>query len=59
MLSCNFFDVWNNTRLYGGNFTASGTIDAGNNSIENCHFTQIYSKDLYGKACGMSGVGNT
>ena len=58
MLSCNFFDVWNNTRLYGGGYTPSGDITVGNNSIENCHFSQIYSKDLYGKACGMSGVGN-
>lgn len=58
VLSCNFYDVWNNSRLYGGKLTSTA-IEYGNNSIENCHFTQIYSKDFYGKACGISGAGNT
>ncbi|TGV04171.1 T9SS type A sorting domain-containing protein [Flavivirga rizhaonensis] len=57
VLSCDFYDIPNSTRLYGGKMTST-SIEHGNNSIENCHFTQVYSKDFYGKACGMSGAGN-
>lgn len=57
VLSCDFYDVPNNSRLYGGKLTPTA-IEYGNNAIENCHFTQIYSKDFYGKACGMNGAGN-
>ncbi len=56
-VSCDFYDIPNATRLYGGAFTAN-SIEYGNNFIENCHFTQIHSKDFYGKACGMNGAGN-
>jgi len=59
ILSCDFFDNNNCTSLYGGSFTSTGTIVEGNNSIENCHFTQIYSIGLYGKVCNMKGVHNT
>ncbi len=57
VLSCDFYDVPNNSRLYGGRLTSTA-IEHGNNTIENCHFTQVYSKDFYGKACGISGAGN-
>ncbi len=57
ILSCDFYDVPNNSRLYGGKITST-SIEYGNNIMENCHFTQIYSKDFYGKACGISGAGN-
>ncbi|GAA3588586.1 hypothetical protein GCM10022396_02290 [Flavivirga amylovorans] len=56
--SCDFFDIPNCTRLYGGSFSSDGTIVTGNNRIENCHFTQIYSKDFNGKAAGIQGVRN-
>ncbi len=55
--SCDFYDVPNNSRLYGGKITST-SVEYGNNIMENCHFTQIYSKDFYGKACGISGAGN-
>ncbi|MDO7172492.1 T9SS type A sorting domain-containing protein [Mariniflexile sp. AS56] len=55
--SCDFYDIPNSTRLYGGKVTST-SISYGNNKIENCHFTQIFSKDFYGKACGMNGAGN-
>jgi hypothetical protein len=55
--SCDFYDVPNNSRLYGGKITA-GSVEYGRNYIENCHFTEVYSKDFYGKACGISGAGN-
>lgn len=58
VLSCDFYDIPNCSRLYGGKITST-SVEYANNSIENCHFTQIYSKDFYGKACGMSGAGNT
>ncbi|TNJ41507.1 hypothetical protein FGF67_15955, partial [Tamlana fucoidanivorans] len=57
VLSCDFYDVSNNSRLYGGK-TTSTSVEPGNNTIENCHFTQVYSKDFYGKAVGITGVGN-
>ncbi len=56
--SCDFLDIPNSIRLYGGSFTSSGSINQGNNRIENCHFTQIYSKDFDGKAVGIRGVRN-
>ncbi len=56
-LSCDFYDVPNNIRLYGGGVTST-SVEYGNNTVENCHFTQIYSKDFYGKACGIRGAGN-
>ncbi|NMH89850.1 T9SS type A sorting domain-containing protein [Flavivirga algicola] len=55
--SCDFYDVPNNSRLYGGKITPT-SVEYGNNVIENCHFTQVYSKDFYGKACGITGAGN-
>ncbi|AUP80656.1 T9SS type A sorting domain-containing protein [Flavivirga eckloniae] len=57
VLSCDFYDVSNNSRLYGGKISPT-SVEYGNNTIENCHFTQVYSKDFYGKACGISGAGN-
>ncbi len=57
VLSCDFYDVPNNCRLYGGKITST-SVEYGNNVMENCHFTQIYSKDFYGKACGIRGAGN-
>lgn len=58
VLSCDFYDIPNCGRLYGGGITPTSVV-YGNNSIENCHFTQIYSKDFYGKAIGINGAGNT
>ncbi len=55
--SCDFYDVPNNSRLYGGEITPT-SVEYGNNIMENCHFTQVYSKDFYGKACGITGAGN-
>ncbi|GAA3614953.1 T9SS type A sorting domain-containing protein [Flavivirga amylovorans] len=57
VLSCDFYDVSNNSRLYGGGITST-SVTYGNNVMENCHFTQVYSKDFYGKACGIRGAGN-
>ncbi|GAA3614947.1 hypothetical protein GCM10022396_35980 [Flavivirga amylovorans] len=56
-VSCDFYDIPNCTRLYGGEMTST-SISYGNNKIENCHFTQVFSKDFYGKACGINGAGN-
>ncbi|TNJ40883.1 hypothetical protein FGF67_16705, partial [Tamlana fucoidanivorans] len=55
--SCDFYDVPNNIRLYGGGITST-SVEYGNNIVENCHFTQVYSKDFYGKAVGIRGAGN-
>ncbi len=55
--SCNFFDINNAFRLYGGS-VANNQIIKGNCFIENCHFTQIWSKSFYGKVAGISGAGN-
>ncbi|WP_303318311.1 T9SS type A sorting domain-containing protein [Flavivirga abyssicola] len=57
MLSCDFYDVTGGVRLYGGGVTAT-SVQYGNNSMENCHSTQVYSKDFYGKACAIAGAGN-
>ncbi|WP_411847472.1 right-handed parallel beta-helix repeat-containing protein [Roseibacillus persicicus] len=57
ILGCDIFDVANASRLNGGSYNAEG-FTAGENTIENCHFTQIYSTDFYGKVCGMGGAGN-
>ncbi|TNJ45845.1 T9SS type A sorting domain-containing protein [Tamlana fucoidanivorans] len=58
VLSCDFYDIPNATRLYGGGNKPTKSSPPGNNSIENCHFTQVFSKDFYGKACGVNGKGN-
>ncbi|NMH88362.1 T9SS type A sorting domain-containing protein [Flavivirga algicola] len=55
--SCDFFDVSGGGRLYGGSYN-NNSIDKANNSWENCHFTQIYSKDYLGKVVGITGAGN-
>ena len=56
VLSCDMYDG-GGSRLYGGKVKPDG-ITYGNNKIENCHFTQVFSKDFYGKACGIDGAGN-
>ncbi len=55
--SCDFFDYFNGFRCYGGTATKDN-VEAGKNYVENCHFTQIYSKDFYGKAGAINGAGN-
>jgi Secretion system C-terminal sorting domain len=55
--SCDFFDFENSTRCYGGKATSTEII-YGHNYIQNCHFTQVYSKDFYGKAAALNGAGN-
>jgi len=57
ILSCDIYDG-GGSRLYGGKRTST-SVTYGNNKIENCHFTQVFSKDFYGKACGINGAGNT
>ncbi len=57
LLSCDFYDVHNATALYGQTSTNS-SITHSNNYIENCHFTQIWSKSLYGKVSALKGAGN-
>ncbi len=56
VLSCDMYDG-GGSRLYGGRITPT-SITYGRNRIENCHFTQVFSKSFYGKACGMDGAGN-
>ncbi|WP_139958280.1 T9SS type A sorting domain-containing protein [Flavicella sediminum] len=56
VLSCDFYDMPGN-RLYGGKVTSTA-IEHGNNSVENCHFTQVYSKDYYGGVGAINGAGN-
>lgn len=56
-LSCDIYDLGNASRLSGGS-NDHDSITHGENYIENCQFTQIYSTDFYGKVCGMSGAGN-
>jgi hypothetical protein len=55
--SCDFFDFEISTRCYGGRVTSTA-ITYGYNYIQNCHFTEVYSKDFYGKAAALSGAGN-
>lgn len=55
--SCDIYDSQGG-RLYGGS-TTPNSITFGNNKVENCHFTQIYSRSFYGKSIGIEGVGNT
>jgi Secretion system C-terminal sorting domain len=57
MLSCDFSDFEIGTRCYGGS-AISTTITYGYNYIQNCHYTQVYSKAFYGKAAALSGAGN-
>ncbi|HUV25785.1 MAG TPA: LamG-like jellyroll fold domain-containing protein, partial [Anaerolineales bacterium] len=57
ILSCDFYDIDNASRLYGG-IANNSSITPGNNFIENCHFTQVYSKSFYGKVSGINGAGN-
>ncbi len=55
--SCDFIDVSGGGRLYGGSYS-NNSIEKANNSWENCHFTQLYSKDYIGKVIGITGAGN-
>ncbi|WP_010177856.1 T9SS type A sorting domain-containing protein [Aquimarina agarilytica] len=55
--SSDIFDCSGGFRCYGGEVSASKII-AGKNYIENCHYTQIYSKDFYGKMAALKGAGN-
>lgn len=57
ILSCDIYDVGNASRLSGGSYDHESISHAGN-YIENCHFTQLYSTDFYGKVCGINGAGN-
>jgi hypothetical protein len=56
--SCDFYDTVIASRVGGGN-SSSTTVTYGRNTIQNCHYTQIDSRNFYGKACGISGNGNT
>lgn len=56
-VSCDVYDVNNASRLNGGSY-GPDHVTHGNNVIENCHFTQVYSTDFYGKVCGIGGAGN-
>lgn len=55
--SCDIYDVNSASRLKGGR-VRNDSIIPGKNFIENCHFTQIFSKSFSGKVCGISGAGN-
>jgi len=57
VLSSDYYDIENANRLYGAGSTNS-SITLSNNFIENCHFTQIWSKSFYGKVAGIAGAGN-
>jgi HYR domain len=58
IVSCDFSDHEIGVRCYGGK-ARSTSITYGNHYVQNCHFTQIYSKDFYGKAIAINGAGNT
>ena len=55
--SCDFIDTERASRLVGGKIK-TGEVVLARNYVENCHFTQIYSRDFYGKAIGINGAGN-
>ncbi|NMH86722.1 T9SS type A sorting domain-containing protein [Flavivirga algicola] len=55
--SCDFIDS-DGVRFYGGGYD-NNSAEAGNNVMENCHYTVIDRKDFYGKACAIKGVANT
>jgi len=57
ILSCNIFDVTGGGRLYGGEFGPDG-VTPGENVVENCHYTQLYSTNFYGKVIAINGAGN-
>ncbi len=55
--SCNIYDVVGGGRLYGGELGPDG-VTPGENVIENCHYTQLYSTNFYGKVVAIKGAGN-
>ncbi len=55
--SCDIFDCEGGFRCYGGTVSRD-LITYGRNYIENCHYTQIFSKDFYGKMAALKGAGN-
>lgn len=57
MLSCDFYDHEIGIRCYGGTVTSTSIVH-GNNYVKNCHFTQVFTRDLYGKAAAVNGAGN-
>ncbi len=57
LLSCDLYDNNGGGRLYAGS-VSNKSIAAGNCFVENCHFTQIYSKSFYGKVIAIGGAGN-
>ncbi len=57
VLSCDIFDCEGGARLNGGTVTYNSIVPAGN-TVENCHFAQVYSKSYYGKVISLAGAGN-
>ncbi|WP_010522078.1 hypothetical protein [Aquimarina agarivorans] len=55
--SCDIFDCSGGFRCYGGSATVD-KIEHGRNYVENCHYTQVYSRDFYGKMAAVQGAGN-
>jgi hypothetical protein len=59
ILSCDYYDIGATMSILGGGSANATNITYGYNTIENCHFTQIDSRNYYGKITQVQGAGNT